>query len=241
MILQAALNGGRTKFDNPNVPVTTKEIINEAVQSVIAGAQEIHFHVRDKDTKESLDGKFVAKQVSLIRQNLPDIPIGISTGEWIEPDFEKRRHLIKGWTILPDFVSVNISENNFEYIIKILLEKGISIEAGISTSEDAIRLINSGLLKDCFRILIEPEDLTIEDALSNVSQIEEIVLPVIAGQEILLHGFNNTCWALIEKAFRQNYSTRIGLEDTIFTDENIKAECNSELIKKALSLKRSLS
>lgn len=94
-------------------------------------------------------------------------------------------------------------------------------------------------MKDCFRILIEPEDLIIEDALRSVSRIEAIILPVIAGQEILLHGFDNTCLVLIEEAFKRNYSTRIGLDDTIFTDENIKAVSNAELIKKVLSLKRS--
>lgn len=94
-------------------------------------------------------------------------------------------------------------------------------------------------MKDCFRILIEPEDLIIEDVLRSVSRIEAIILPVIAGQEILLHGFDNTCLVLIEEAFKRNYSTRIGLDDTIFTDENIKAVSNAELIKKVLSLKRS--
>ncbi|WP_029902420.1 3-keto-5-aminohexanoate cleavage protein [Prevotella sp. 10(H)] len=241
MIIKAALNGGRTKIDNPNVPVTVEEILNEAVQSVIAGAQEIHFHVRDKNGIESLNGQFVAEQMSLLKRFLPQIPIGISTGEWMESDVDKRKQLIKEWTVLPDFVSVNISEDNFEGIIEILLEKGISIEAGISTPQEVIALVKSGLLKHCFRILIEPDDLTLQDALNNVSEIEKIILPVLTSHDILLHGYNNdTCWGLVEKAFERKYSTRIGFEDTVFIDENIKATSNAELIKKALSLKQTI-
>src|SRR4030095_10794510 len=174
MILQVALNGARTKDDNPNIPTTSEEILSEAKQSVTAGAQEIHFHVRDKNGKETLDGKFVTEQLSLLREHLSNIPIGISTGEWIEPNYEMRKKLIKEWTVLPDFVSVNFNENDLEYIIKILLKKGISIEAGISNIHDAKKLIDSEMLNFCFRILIEPQELTISDALQNIFAIEKI-------------------------------------------------------------------
>ncbi|WP_166670753.1 3-keto-5-aminohexanoate cleavage protein [Olivibacter sp. XZL3] len=237
-LIKAAINGSRTKLDSTKIPTSKEEILAEAKLSVIAGAQQIHFHVRDKNGRETLDGKFVAEQLSLLRQHLLNIPIGISTGDWIEPNFELRKKLINGWTTFPDFVSVNFGEDNCEQIIKMLLDKAVSIEAGISKVADAKKLINSGLLKYCFRILIEPQEHTISGALENVSAIEKVILPVISRQEILLHGLNGTCWALIEKAFERNYSTRVGFEDTLYIDETTKAESNAALIKKTLSFKK---
>ncbi|MFC0318242.1 MULTISPECIES: 3-keto-5-aminohexanoate cleavage protein [Olivibacter] len=235
-IIKAAINGSRTKLDSPNIPTSKEEILEEAKRSVIAGAKQIHFHVRDDNGRETLDGKFVAEQISLVRQHLLNIPVGISTGSWIEPDFELRKNLINGWTIFPDFVSVNFSEDNCEQVVKMLLDKGVSIEAGISNVTDAKKLINSGLHKYCFRILIEPQEHALSGALENLYAIEKAILPVVFEQEILLHGLNETCWPLIEKAFERNYSTRVGFEDTLYIDETTKAETNAELIKKALFL-----
>lgn len=42
---------------------------------------------------------------------MPTLPIGLSTAAWIEPDTERRIASIRKWEILPDFASVNMSED----------------------------------------------------------------------------------------------------------------------------------
>ena len=117
--------------------------------------------------------------------------------------FWKAKKQISNWIVNPDFVSVNFSEYNFEEIIKILLDKGIKIEAGLSNTIDALKLIDTGLYRHCFRILIEPQEQNISDALNNITEIESIILPVIANQKILLHGVDNTCWDLMKRHLKE--------------------------------------
>lgn len=239
-IIKAALNGARNKDENPNVPVLTNEILQEAVAVIAAGAEQIHFHVRDKFGNETLDNDAVCEQLSALRNHLPNIQIGISTGEWIEPDFNKRKYLIKSWTVLPDFVSLNLSEPNFEEIAKILVDKGISIEAGLSNLDDAQKLVESGLYNRCFRFLIEPQEKSTAEALTHVLSIEKTLSKVHTNQRILLHGADSTVWDLISNAFEKKIDTRIGFEDTIYVEPNILAKSNCELISKAISIRREI-
>ena len=90
--IQAVLNGARKKIEPPKIPTFSEEILKDAVESIAVDAKEIHFHVRDLNGNETLDTSFIAENLSLLRKNLGNIPLGISTGEWIEPNFEKRKN-----------------------------------------------------------------------------------------------------------------------------------------------------
>ncbi len=45
VIIEAAINGGRTKADNPNVPVSPEEIAVDALACFDAGAAIVHNHI----------------------------------------------------------------------------------------------------------------------------------------------------------------------------------------------------
>ena len=47
VIVEAALNGGRTKGENPHVPRSTDELIADALACLDAGASVIHTHAHD--------------------------------------------------------------------------------------------------------------------------------------------------------------------------------------------------
>ena len=56
IVIAAAPNGARkTKSDHPHIPLTTKELIETAVACAEAGASMMHFHIRDRDGRHSLD------------------------------------------------------------------------------------------------------------------------------------------------------------------------------------------
>jgi 3-keto-5-aminohexanoate cleavage enzyme len=48
VIVEAALNGGRTKAQNPHVPSTTAELVADALACLDAGASVIHTHSTDR-------------------------------------------------------------------------------------------------------------------------------------------------------------------------------------------------
>ena len=93
MLLEAALNGTRTRSEHPAVPVTPDQLARDAAAAVLCGAEAVHVHVRGRDEHESLDPDDVARTVEAIRSACPNIPIGISTGAWIVPDLRDRLRL----------------------------------------------------------------------------------------------------------------------------------------------------
>ena len=68
------------------------------------------------------------------RPSVPGIPVGLSTGWWIAPQGRARQQQIRAWQTLPDYVSVNLIEEDAAEIIDLALQKGIGVEAGLSSA-----------------------------------------------------------------------------------------------------------
>ena len=158
MLIQAALNGDRTKSVHPGIPLTLSELITDAISCRAAGAQSFHVHPHTVQGHESLEPD-VVNQVAGNLKAATGVPVGVTTGEWIEPDVDKRIAMIREWTE-PDYASVNICEDGSIGIMSALLEAGIGIEAGVWTAEDAKLLGESGLGNQVTRVLVEPGELT---------------------------------------------------------------------------------
>ena len=227
MLLQAALNGPYTKADHPAMPITAAELARDAKACVQAGAGAIHMHPRDGDGRESFDPGVIDAAVREVRAAC-GVPVGVSTGSWIEPDLERRLELIGAWSE-PDYASVNVSEDAWQQVFAALRNRGIGVEAGVWSVEDARALRESGLAGDLTRILIEPVDADPAATVALVADIERELGGVSA--DILEHGDGAATWAFIEDAARRGWDTRIGLEDTQEAD-------NPALVRRAMSLIR---
>ncbi len=235
-MLKAAINGIRKKSDHKNIPVSDAEILNEIKSSLKAGVDAIHFHVRNKEGNESLFTKDLNRIFTLLRKELPEAKLGISSGEWILPDSQKRIEVIKSWEMLPDFVSVNIDEEAAEEVAGILISKKVGVEVGISFPEEAEKFVKSKIADNCLRILIEPQDQDILEAEKNIKEIESILDKSNILIPRLLHGFDNMVWYLIELSSEKGYSTRVGMEDTLSLPDGRFANSNAELVKDAIKI-----
>ena len=224
MLLQAALNGPYTKDDHPAMPVTAAELARDAKACVQAGAGAIHMHPRDGEGRESFDPAVIDAAVREVRAAC-GVPIGVSTGAWIEPDLRRRLELIGAWSE-PDYASVNVSEDGSLEVLRALRERGIGVEAGVWSVEDARTLVTWGVAGDLTRILIEPVSADPAGAVALVADIRREV-----GGSILQHGDGAATWILLEDAARNGFDTRIGLEDTQEAD-------NAALVRRAMSLIR---
>ena len=234
-MVQAALNGPRTRAEHPAIPMTPAEQATEARASVAAGAGAIHVHVRDKDGNESLADADVAMTIEAIRSACPGIPVGIGTGAWIIPDLHKRLSVIRSWSALPDFASVNLHEAGAAQVMEVLLKRGVGIEAGIWNAPAAVSLVKSGLGDRCLRILLEPAEASCS-AQMNLLQMEAALIGVAPRR--LLHGLGHRTWHLIEMAARRGYDTRIGFEDTLRLPDGTPAASNAELVRAARAIIR---
>jgi uncharacterized protein (DUF849 family) len=233
MLLQAVLNGARPAGAHRALPLTPEEQAAAAVASVVAGADAIHAHGRGSDRKESLAAADIGRLMLAIRLALPGTPVGVSTGEWIVGSGPQRQDLVAGWTELPDFASVNFDEAGAASLARLLLRRGIGVEAGLSDERATRCLADSGVAPDCLRVLLEPQPQDLSVALGMLDRIEA----ALDGSGIrcprLLHGTEATAWPLLDEAARRGYHARIGLEDTLTLPDGTVAGGNGALVLEA--------
>jgi uncharacterized protein (DUF849 family) len=227
MLLQAALNGPYTKDDHPAMPVAAAELARDAKACVQAGAGAIHMHPRDRDGRESFDPAVIDAAVREVRAAC-GVPVGVSTGAWIEPGLNRRLELIGAWSE-PDYASVNVSEDGWQEVFAVLRKPGIGVEAGVWSVDHARTLRESGLAGHLTRILIEPVDADPGATVALVAAIDNELEGITASR--LEHGDGAATWTFVEDAARRGWDTRIGLEDTQEAD-------NETLVRRAMSLIR---
>jgi uncharacterized protein (DUF849 family) len=160
VLIGDCLNGSRKAGEHPALPLSLGELARDARRAVDAGAGALHLHPRWSDGSETLEARDAGAVVEVVRAACPNVPIGLSTGTWIEPDVERRMRLIRAWGSLPpegrpDFASVNLSELGATVACAALLEAGVGVEAGIWSPEHARLLLQSGMADRSVRLLIE--------------------------------------------------------------------------------------
>ena len=210
--------------------MTPDQLARDAAAAVSCGAGAVHVHVRDEDEQESLDPDDVARTVYAIRTACPNVPVGVSTGAWIVPDLRERLRLVRSWRLTPDFASVNLHEAGSIDVIRSLLDKGIGVEAGIWNAPAARTFVESDVLDECLRLLVEPAEGS-ANARENLRQIEAVLQTAPCPR--LLHGLGVFAWEFISVAARRGYDTRTGLEDTLTLPDGSRADGNRALVAAA--------
>jgi uncharacterized protein (DUF849 family) len=233
LLLEAALNGGRSPAEHPAIPVSPSQLSAAAAEAARAGAGALHFHVRAADGRESLAAADVAHAVAEVRTQ--GVPFGISTGAWIISDPVRRLGAVAQWTVLPDFVSINFDEEGAAELASFFLRRNVNLEAGVANPLAAEQLVRSGLANRCLRIMFEPREQIVADAMTAVAATEAVLDAAAVRAPRLLHGVNATAWPLVDAARARGYATRIGFEDSLTLPGGGVARGNGELVRAALA------
>jgi uncharacterized protein (DUF849 family) len=235
VFLQCALNGTRAPGEHDALPLTPEDLAREARAAVDAGARALHLHPRGDDGRESLAPAATDAAVAALREAVPDAEISLTTGLWVTGgDVAQRLEHVRGWSELPDCVSLNVAEEGWRELGELLAERGVWIEVGLFAPKHPQRLAGSGLLPHCRRALVEPQETAPETAVTTAGAIdghlerEGIQLPQ------LHHGLDHTTWAVLDAAVRRGREIRIGLEDTLWLPDARRAGSNAELIAAAV-------
>lgn len=238
VLVKACLNGSRHRREHAAIPVSPDELARDARRAVGAGAAALHVHPRRPHGSETLDPDVCAAAIRRIRAACPGIPLGLSTGVWIEGDHARRLSRIAAWTLLPDFVSVNFSEPGALELCAALLSRQIGIEAGVWTVADARAIAESGLADRCVRVLIEPREENPEEALATAAAIDAVLDEHGIRLSRVLHGEGSPTWAVLEGALERGHDIRIGFEDTLVLPDGSPAPHNGDLVAAAVRLVR---
>lgn len=236
-MLQACLNGARGRHDHPKIPLTPEDLARDAAVVVAQGVAELHVHPRDARGLESLDPDDTAAALRAIRRSVPGIPVGLSTREGIRNDSSRGFAQMKTWRLLPDYVSVNLSEADAAPVIDLMLGKGIGVEAGLATVADAQKFVTLATAKECLRILVE---IDFERDVADAQALADAMIGIItAGRldlPILLHGFDQTMWPLYRRSRALGVDARLGFEDGLTLPDGRIAADNRAIIEAAREL-----
>ena len=236
LLLQACLNGNRRPVDHPALPLDPERLAAAAVQAVAAGATALHVHQRDGDGAQTLAPEPCARTLLAIREACPGTPVGLTTGAWIEPDPARRLELVGSWEVTPDYASVNVVEDGSVVLVRLLLERGIGVEAGVWTVADVETLLASGLADRCLRVLLEAMEPGVAAALANVAAMERRLGEAGCRAPQLQHGEGSAAWPVLVRALEAGRDVRIGLEDVLELPDGHLAGGNGELVAAAARL-----
>jgi uncharacterized protein (DUF849 family) len=238
-VLQACLNGTRRPEESPWVPVGAGELAAEARRAVDAGAADIHLHPRDHRGAETLDPVAVQDVLQAVREAVgPNVPVGVTTGEWIEPDPARRARLIGSWTTLPDHASVNWHEDGADLVAHALLERGVGIEAGLfSGTRGPDAYLSSPFAGRALRLLAEIIGAPAGRAAAE-ARVMAGRLTSATSAPVLLHGEEDTAWTVLETAAELGLDARIGIEDSLTLPNGAPAEGNAPLVTAARQILR---
>ena len=232
MLIEACLNGSRRAEEHEALPLSPAALADDAAQCRQAGAGAVHIHPRGMGGHETLEPDACAAAIEAIHDRVPGLPVGVTTGLWITGSSAQRLALVERWTVLPDFASVNFSEDGTDELCTLLVAKGIKIEAGLSSVADARAFVDSGFVERCLRVLVE-----VEPGASDPLRAAAVIGRVLEGSGIHLprvqHGHDAAVWPLLEDALAHGYDVRIGLEDTLLMPDGSRARGNAELVAAA--------
>lgn len=234
MLLQAALNGRRTRADHEAVPLTAAELQADAIACEAAGAHAFHVHPRDASGVERLAPEWVDAAANAVH-DVSRWPVSVSTGMWIDRDQRHRTALVTRWSG-PDAASVNLSDDESIDTMRALLGSGIRVEAGVSSVEDVEMLLRSGLADRVERVMVELIDVAPHELETVADDIHALLDRADVLPPRLQHGEDGTAWIALADAVRRGVDTRIGLEDSLVLPDGSPAPDNAALVAAARAL-----
>lgn len=233
-MLQVALNGGRVKAEHREVPITSAELARDALRCKRVGATQVHLHPRAAGGEETLDPEIVDATVAEVR-SVSGLPVGVSTGAWIEPDPGRRAELVSRWTA-PAYASVNVHEPGSVAVMTALTGAGIGIEAGVWSAGDAQLLAESGFATTVTRVLVEVHEPSAVGALRRAAQIHDALNTYGIMAPRLQHGVGEGAWILLRDAAERGIDSRVGLEDVLTSPRGGIARDNADLVDEAQAI-----
>jgi 3-keto-5-aminohexanoate cleavage enzyme len=231
-----------TREQQPNLPITPREIADEVVRAAGEGASLVHIHARRDDGRPTTDVAVLRSIADLIRKEC-DIVIGMSTGAEVGMSEEERVRVLDAE---PEIASLNCGSMNFgdeifdnsPHLIRALAER---------VRSDGVRpeleVYDLGMLATAGRLL----DAKLIDGPPLYNFVMGVPGGIAATPENLLAMLNNRplegAWTatgvgrhqlpLTTLACAMGGHMRVGFEDNIYYRRGELATSNAQLVARA--------
>ena len=263
VFLTCALVGNfTTRAHNPNLPITPKEIADDALAAWQAGAAIVHIHVRDPETEQpSMDVALYREVVDRIRDTTDELIINLTTGNggrfhpsehdplvpgpktnFLAPE-RRVEHII---ALKPDIATLDLNTMVFGGEVVINTPRNIRVmaqaikEAG---SRAEVELFDSGDIALMHDLMA---DGTIEQK-PLCSIVMGVKYGFVPSPETLIYarsrlpqgaqwtGFGTGRWAfpMVALSAMSGGQVRIGMEDAAWLNKGEPAPSNAAMVEKA--------
>lgn len=142
IIVSVAITGAFfRRGQNPNQPITPKEILDSAREVAAAGASAVHIHVRDHDGFNVLDPERFRAVIEPLHAEFPDLPVDGCLVPALDGEWEKMQEVLASGLL--DAAPVNptatyVGDSLFVKPAPVLMEKTRLIGVAGSVPEIAI-------------------------------------------------------------------------------------------------------
>ena len=247
LIINAAITGMvPTKKDNPHVPVSVDQIIDDAINCYKAGASIVHVHARDSEQKPTYKKEIYAKIIEGIKSQCANVIICATTSGRVHNTFEKRSQVLElSGDLKPDMGSLTMGSLNFpnqssvntpEMIERLALkmkENGIVpeieiFETGMISATKV--LIKKGILKAPFYFnLLFGSVYSVPATMFDLSYIVKNLPPDVHWAAA---GIGKFQLKINFASILMGGHVRVGLEDNLYYDHAKKELATNEMLIK---------
>lgn len=267
-ILTCAVTGGAPIQNNPAVPITPKDIAQQAIDAAKAGAAIAHIHVRDPKTgRSSMELDLYREVVERIRESGSDVIINLTTGtgaqfqpgkddpkvagpgsEYETPEVRSRH--IKA--LKPDVCSLDFctmwfrtrafinSPEHIAAIAKTAKEAGTVTEFEIFDTGD-IHLAKQMMNEGTVTAGFFQLVMGVNYGLAATSETMIYVRDLLPpGSQWAAFGIGPHAYPMLAQALLLGGHVRVGLEDNYYLEKGVKAPHNAALVEKAVGIMSSL-
>ena len=250
VIITVATTGAwPSKKDNPNIPLTPKEIAEDVFECWKAGAAIAHLHMRDDDGQGTMDKEKFRETILLIREKC-DIIINCTTsGDLNATDENRMAHLIE---LKPEMASYDAGSMNWmhnslflntpQFLEKLgttMIENQVKPEIEIFDAGmvyNALYYLKKGFLKAPLHF-----QFVLGAAGGTAATVENLVylkslIPEDSTWSAL--GIGSGHIPIMLTGIAMGGHLRVGMEDNVFYANNQLATSNAELVARAARLIR---
>jgi len=250
LILTAAIVGAETTREQTRwLPVTAKEIADEAARCRDAGASVIHLHVRNPDGTPSQSRELFAEAIAAIREKT-DVIVQTSTGGAVGMGVDERAQPL---ACRPEMATLNCGTLNFGNDVfvntrPLIRDLAARIRASGSVAElecyevghvdEALSLVHEGAITGPLHfqfVLGVPGGI---GAREDVMRFMASQVPAGATWGVAAVGRHQR--PMTELAMRLGGHARVGLEDNIYLEKGVLAEGSAPLVARAAAFARTV-
>ncbi len=250
LILTAAIVGAETtRQQTPHLPITARELADEAARCRDEGASVIHLHVRNPDGTPSQSRELFAEAIAAIRAKT-DVVIQTSTGGAVGMGVEERAQPL---LCRPEMATLNCGTLNFgddvfenprpliRDLARRLREAGSVAELEcyeVGHIDEALALVREGLLAEPLHFQFV---LGIPGGIGAREEVVRFMASQIpAGASWAVAAVGRHQQPMTELAIRLGGHARVGLEDNIYLSKGVLAEGSAPLVARAAAYARSI-